>query len=118
MFEPNKVFGKSANGFRQHQPASLLIKKKGSPDISLQSKHFSSTPRRVIRLQQRCNLDSHRDDAYTSFSDLTGNLLHTLCRLGDRGCANRFNLGSPAEIFSHVLPSNLQIGEANGYAPV
>ena len=41
-------------------------RKKSSPDISLFSKHSSPTPLRVIRLQQRCNLDSHRGGAYTS----------------------------------------------------
>ena len=37
------------------------------PDLSLQSKQSCSTSLRVIRLQQRCNLDSRRDGAYTSF---------------------------------------------------
>ena len=35
--------------------------------LILTSKQSSSTSLRAIRLQQRCNLDSHRDDAYTSF---------------------------------------------------
>ena len=37
------------------------------PDLSLQSKQSCSTSLRAIRLQQRCNLDSRRSDAYTSF---------------------------------------------------
>ncbi|MFI4941126.1 MAG: hypothetical protein ACHP7O_12395 [Burkholderiales bacterium] len=56
-----------------NQQASFLIRNKSLPDLSLQSKHSSSTFLRVIRLQQRCNLDSRRDDAYTSFVDAANN---------------------------------------------
>jgi hypothetical protein len=52
------------------------------PDLSLNFKLSCPTPLRAIRLQLRCNPDSRKDDAYTSF------------------------------------PSNLQIGEADGDAPV
>jgi hypothetical protein len=84
LIKPNNGFSKSANGFRHHQPASLLIKKKSLPDLSLQSKHFSSTSRRVIRLQQRCNLDSHRDDAYTSFWTQAAISCTARCRFCER----------------------------------
>ncbi|MGH8809704.1 MAG: hypothetical protein ACREX0_17665 [Noviherbaspirillum sp.] len=52
------------------------------PELSLTFKQSYPTPMRATRLQQRCNPDARKDDAYTSF------------------------------------PSNLQIGEADGDAPV
>jgi hypothetical protein len=44
LIKPNKRFDKSADGFRLHQPASLLINKKSLPDISIQSKQLVQHP--------------------------------------------------------------------------
>jgi hypothetical protein len=59
-----------------------FFKQASLPDFILTIQQSSSTFMRVIRLHQRCNLESRRSAAYTSF------------------------------------PSNLQIGEADGDAPV
>lgn len=68
LMEPNKTWSpaKSANKSQPHQPASIL-REECLPDISLKFKQSFPTPMRLIRLQQRCNLDSRKGGAYTSF---------------------------------------------------
>jgi hypothetical protein len=126
---------KSANEFRHHQPASLPILVSDGQScrtLSLQSKHFRPTSWRVIRLQQRCNLDSRRDGAYTSFFGLR--LKRAVPRTAYRaaqvaqGAANGWHrtaiwcfsrqIRAFTALFGDVPPSNLQIGEADGDAPV
>lgn len=123
VMEPGESWrsAKSANRGQSHQPASNLIQA-CSPDISLVFKQSCPTSMRAIRLQLRCNPDSHKDDAYTSFGYLENN------RAPGPGLAGRdallcifapltLVLGTLV-IFVAPCPSNLQFGEADGHAPV
>lgn len=121
--EPSKSWhsSKSANRGQPHQPASNLLQA-CSPDISLEFKQSCPASMRAIRLQLRCNPDSHKDDAYTSFGYQENNAAPGP---GSRGRDALLCMTAPLTLVASALvsfvapcPSNLQFGEADGHAPV
>ena len=67
VMEPNKSWGSANRQTRSTTSTSEHPFKACSPDLSLIFKQSCPASMRVVRLQLRCNPDSHKDDAYTSF---------------------------------------------------
>lgn len=76
LVEPNKTWVQ-----QNRQTAFNTINQQASvtpvslPDLSIQSKQSGPAFMRAVRLQQRCNLDSRKNDAYTFF--------HRICKIGE-----------------------------------